>query len=158
MERGGGRSTTNVSPIDLTFAIISSSNPGLFNHTERTGLLSLTWCSVQPRIVVIGSVSIYNTRKRNGEVCSLPNFSLYASSHPTLRMFKGAWLSDEECRLIQTIEELTRAGKSDMSAAGFWVFVSKEMGATRTPKQCQSKWCVFFSLICILSGLCILQV
>jgi len=27
-----------------------------------------------------------------------------------------------------------------MSAAGFWVFISKEMGATRTPKQCQSKW------------------
>ena len=38
-----------------------------------------------------------------------------------------------------------------MSAAGFWVLISKAMGATQTLKQCQSKWCVLFSLICRLS-------
>ena len=71
-----------------TYAIISNSNPGLFSHTERTGLLSLTWCSVQPPIVVIGSVSIYNTRKRSGKVCGLPDFLFIR--HPTLYMFKRA--------------------------------------------------------------------
>ena len=42
------------------------------------------------------------------------------------------------------MEGLAQSGKSDVSAAGFWVFVSKAMGATWTPKQCQSKWCVLF--------------
>jgi hypothetical protein len=81
VERGRGRSTANVSPTDSTYAIISSLSPGLFSHTERIGLLLLTWCSVQPPIVVIGSVSIYNTRKRSRKVGDLPDFSLYLSSH-----------------------------------------------------------------------------
>ncbi|KAH9046704.1 hypothetical protein EDB84DRAFT_1435350 [Lactarius hengduanensis] len=53
---------------------------------------------------------------------------------------KGAWSSEEECQLLHTIEGLAQDGKLDMSARGFWVSVSKAMGATRTPKQCQSKW------------------
>ena len=32
-----------------------------------------------------------------------------------------------------------------MSGRGYWVSVSKAMGVTRTPKQCQSKWCVLDS-------------
>lgn len=76
-------------------------------------------------------------------------FSLFVI--PRCTCSKGPWESDEQSRLIHTIEELARAGKSDVSAAGFWVLVSKAMGATRTPKQCQSKWCVLFSLICKLS-------
>ncbi|KAF8265400.1 hypothetical protein EI94DRAFT_1702530 [Lactarius quietus] len=52
----------------------------------------------------------------------------------------GAWSSDKESQLIHAMEVLAWGGKSDMSAAGFWVFVSKKMGGTWTPKQCQSKW------------------
>ena len=49
-------------------------------------------------------------------------------------MLKGAWLSDEECRLVHTMERLAQNGKSDVSTSGFWVFISNAMGATRTPK------------------------
>ncbi|KAF8260200.1 hypothetical protein EI94DRAFT_1706477 [Lactarius quietus] len=52
----------------------------------------------------------------------------------------GAWLLDEESQLVHAMEVLAWGGKSDMSAAGFWVFMSKKIGGTRTPKQCQSKW------------------
>ncbi len=60
---------------------------------------------------------------------------------------------EEEGQLLCAIEGLAQDGKSDMSARGFWVSVSKAMGATRTPKQCQSKWCVLRSFI-ILSCPC----
>jgi len=72
---------------------------------------------------------------------------------------KGAWSSEEEGQLLHAIEELARKGKTDMSARGFWVSVSNTMGATRTPKQCQSKWCVLSShparscYLCSLAGL-----
>ncbi|KAH9035454.1 hypothetical protein EDB83DRAFT_2318755 [Lactarius deliciosus] len=54
--------------------------------------------------------------------------------------WKGAWSSEEEGQLLHAIEGLAWDGKLDMSAQGFWVFMSKAMGATWTPKQCQSKW------------------
>ncbi|KAF8268026.1 hypothetical protein EI94DRAFT_1579146, partial [Lactarius quietus] len=57
----------------------------------------------------------------------------------------GAWSSDEESQLVHAMEVLAQGGKSDMLAAGFWVFMSKAMDGTRTPKQCQSKWCVLFA-------------
>ncbi|KAI9428597.1 hypothetical protein BJY52DRAFT_1104569, partial [Lactarius psammicola] len=60
---------------------------------------------------------------------------------------RGAWSLEEEGQLLRAIEGLAQDGKSDMSARGFWVSVSKAMGATRTPKQCQSKWCVLHSFI-----------
>ena len=43
------------------------------------------------------------------------------------------------------MEDLAREGKLKMFGRGYWVSVSKAMGATRTPKQCQSKWCVLDS-------------
>ncbi|KAI9462550.1 hypothetical protein F5148DRAFT_1150480 [Russula earlei] len=43
---------------------------------------------------------------------------------------KGAWSSEEEGQLHHTIEELAQEGKSDMSTRGFWVSISKAMGAT----------------------------
>lgn len=58
---------------------------------------------------------------------------------------QGAWSSEEEGRLLLAIEELARNGKTDMSTRGFWGSVSKALGGTRTPKQCQSKWCAFGS-------------
>lgn len=38
------------------------------------------------------------------------------------------------------MEELAKAGFTDMTARGFWVSVSEGLGGTRTPKQCRSKW------------------
>lgn len=55
---------------------------------------------------------------------------------------QGAWSSEEEGQLLHAVEELARAGKSDTSARGYWISVSKALCVTRTPKQCQSKWCV----------------
>ncbi len=57
---------------------------------------------------------------------------------------------EEEGQLLCAIEGLAQDGKSDMSAQGFWVSVLKAMGATWTPKQCQSKWCVLCSFIILL--------
>jgi hypothetical protein len=59
---------------------------------------------------------------------------------------QGAWSSEEEGQLLHVFEELVKGGKTDMSARGFWVFVSKALGGTRTPKQCQNKWCIQFVL------------
>ncbi|KAH9988303.1 hypothetical protein BJV77DRAFT_1022435 [Russula vinacea] len=53
---------------------------------------------------------------------------------------RGAWSSEEEGRLLLVIDELARDGKTDVSARGFWVSVSKALGGTRTPKQCRNKW------------------
>jgi len=53
---------------------------------------------------------------------------------------RGAWSFEEEVQLVRALEELNREGKSSQSTRGFWVSVSKAMGDTRTPKQCQSKW------------------
>ncbi|KAI9458046.1 hypothetical protein F5148DRAFT_1151097 [Russula earlei] len=48
----------------------------------------------------------------------------------TLHLYgKGAWSSEEEGQLHHAIEELAREGKSDMSARGFWVSISKAMGS-----------------------------
>ena len=55
---------------------------------------------------------------------------------------QGAWSPEEESQFLCVIEELARVGKTDMSARGFWVSVSKALGDTQTPKQCRSKWCV----------------
>lgn len=55
---------------------------------------------------------------------------------------QGAWSREEESQLLCVIEELAKAGKTDMSARGFWVSASKAFGGTRTPKQCRNKWCV----------------
>ena len=63
---------------------------------------------------------------------------------------QGAWSSEEENQLLYAMEGLAREGKSDMSARGFWVSVSKAMGAIRTPKQCQSKWYVLGSSLTIM--------
>jgi Myb-like DNA-binding protein len=54
---------------------------------------------------------------------------------------EGAWSPEEESQFLCVIEELARVGKTDMSARGFWVSVSKALGGTRAPKQCQNKWC-----------------
>jgi Myb-like DNA-binding domain len=54
----------------------------------------------------------------------------------------GTWSPDEESQLLCAIEELAKAGITDMSTRGFWPSVSKALGSTRTPKQCQGKWCV----------------
>ncbi|KAF8463795.1 hypothetical protein DFH94DRAFT_616218, partial [Russula ochroleuca] len=53
---------------------------------------------------------------------------------------KGVWSSEEDSQLLHVIEELAREGRTDLSARGYWVSVSKALGATRTPKQCQNKW------------------
>ncbi|KAI0265504.1 hypothetical protein BGY98DRAFT_547795 [Russula aff. rugulosa BPL654] len=53
---------------------------------------------------------------------------------------RGAWSREEESQLLCVIEELAKAGKTDMSARGFWVSASKAFGGTRTPKQCRNKW------------------
>jgi len=57
---------------------------------------------------------------------------------------QGAWSFEEEVQLLRALEELKREGKSNQSARGFWVSVSKAMGDTRTPKQCRNKWCVLW--------------
>jgi hypothetical protein len=58
---------------------------------------------------------------------------------------QGAWSSEEEGRFLHVIEDLAREGRTDMSARGYWVSVSKAFDSTRTPKQCQNKWCVLGS-------------
>jgi hypothetical protein len=60
---------------------------------------------------------------------------------------QGAWSSEEESQLLNAIEQLAQDDQSDMSARGYWVSVSKAMGGTRTPKQCQNKWCVIGSSV-----------
>src|SRR5713226_982321 len=70
----------------------------------------------------------------------------------TLHLFQGAWSPEEESRLLCVIEKLARVGKTDMSARGFWVSMSKALGGTQTPKQCRNKWCVIgpthFIMLC----------
>ncbi|KAH9033062.1 hypothetical protein EDB85DRAFT_2145101 [Lactarius pseudohatsudake] len=82
-------------------------------------------------------VAVADLVQRSAADCS-DRFRQHVQYKGTKR--KGAWSSEEEGQLLHAIEGLARDGKSDMSARGFWVFVSKAMGATRTPKQCQSKW------------------
>ena len=57
-------------------------------------------------------------------------------------ILEGPWSEEEESKLLHAMEELAKEGKTDLSARGCWVSVSKALGATRTPKQCRNKWCV----------------
>ncbi|KAH9012572.1 hypothetical protein EDB85DRAFT_1877650, partial [Lactarius pseudohatsudake] len=90
-------------------------------------------------------VAVADLVQRSAADCS-DRFRQHIQYKATKR--KGAWSSEEEGQLLHAIEGLARDGKSDMSARGFWVFVSKAMGATRTPKQCQSKWYDTYVLLC----------
>ena len=63
-------------------------------------------------------------------------------SDGTAFIIQGAWSEEEESQLLHAMEELTKEGRTDLSARGCWVSVSKALGATRTPKQCRNKWCV----------------
>jgi hypothetical protein len=99
-------------------------------------------CTAQPLTVAIDTVSMCGTRIPSVEVCVLhSDTDDFCPSYDTASI-QGAWSSEEEGRLLLAIEELARNGKTDMSTRGFWGSVSKALGVTRTPKQCQSKWCV----------------
>ena len=60
-------------------------------------------------------------------------------------IIQGAWSEEEESQLLHAMEELAKGGRTDKTARGYWVSVSKALAkaldATRTPKQCQNKWC-----------------
>ena len=60
-------------------------------------------------------------------------------------IIQGAWSEEEEGQLRHAMEELAKEGRTDKTARGYWVSVSKALAkaldATRTPKQCQYKWC-----------------
>ncbi|KAH9997052.1 hypothetical protein BJV77DRAFT_960316 [Russula vinacea] len=51
-----------------------------------------------------------------------------------------AWSEEEESQLLHAMKGLAKEGRTDKSARGYWVSVSKALDATRTPKQCQNKW------------------
>jgi hypothetical protein len=98
---------------------------------------------------VIGSVNIYNTRKRNGEVCNLPELSLYATSH----VHKGPG-------------RRTRKADSYMQWRYWLGVVNRTCRLQDSGVSCQKQWVdyghlsnvkvngVFFSLVCTLSRLC----
>jgi len=46
---------------------------------------------------------------------------------------------EEEARLIQIIQDLSKLGKTPTSSK-FWNEVSKQMDNTRSAKQCSNKW------------------
>jgi hypothetical protein len=118
-----------------------------------TGLRLQTWCSARKPTAAIGIIKNCSIRIPNVEVCVLHNvaFSTYASD---TAFFQGVWSSEEETRLLLIIDELVREGKTDVSARGFWVSVSKALSGTRTPKQCRNKWCVLCSNHIIKLYLC----
>jgi Myb-like DNA-binding domain len=58
-----------------------------------------------------------------------------------LHLSSGAWSEEEESQLLHAMKGLAKEGRTDKSARGYWVSVSKALDATQTPKQCQNKWC-----------------
>jgi hypothetical protein len=123
-----------------------ASDTGLFRSTEPPGLWFQTCCAALLPTAVIDTITIYDIRVPNVvEVCLIVSRTVLLQFTSDAAFVQGAWSREEESQLLCVIEELAKAGKTDMSVRGFWVSVSKAFGGTRTPKQCRNKWCVIAS-------------
>ena len=102
-----------------------------------TGSQLQIWCSAHPLTATVDTDSMCNTWVLNVTVCFLDSiadiydktdiFDLTCASS----ILEGPWSEEEESKLLHAMEELAK-GKTDLSARGCWVSVSKALGATQT--------------------------
>ena len=67
-----------------------------------------------------------------------------------LHLFSGAWSEEEESQLLHAMKGLTKEGRTDKSARGYWVSVSNALDATRTPNSAKINGAAFFAEVAFI--------
>ena len=122
--------------------------PELLRSTEVTGSQLRTGCTAHLPTAATDTDSMCNTRVPNVKVCFLDSVadvsdktdifdSICVHRLAALHLSSGAWSEEEESQLLHAMKGLAKEGRTDKSARGYWVSVSKALDATQTPKQYQ---------------------